>query len=470
MKNLFTVLFLVLSMSVFSQITFENTYDNGSIDFGQSLLTLNDGYLICGATYDDANGDFDIFATKVDLSGVVVWTNIYTSVGIGNDYATYMNETSDGNFVITGTAYDPEFEDQDAFVLKISGNGNELWVETYDGGDANEDGANYIVEDAVGALLVCGYATEGTEKKMWLLGLDQDGTKLGERFYSLNGDDEANCVIEFEDGSYALIGKSYDNVNGDYDGVLVRTDSEGNEIWSVFSIGTADEEYNDFVIDANGNYIITGSMEDEEFGDNDLLLMSVSNNGNFLNYSYTFDYQVGNDVAHRIYINNSDYFLAGSVEDVANGDLDAYLAKINVANGSIIGDEIYGGSYDDVFSDFGFANDGGYICVGYSMVNSTDADVYLVKTDENGGVVSTPSVVTKNNISYYPNPANEFISINTTTELQSFEIVDITGKILLTGKLNNSQINLSSIENGVYFIRFYDNKGIVKTEKLIINK
>ncbi len=76
--------------------------------------------------------------------------------------------------------------------------------------------------------------------------------------------------------------------------------------------------------------------------------------------------------------------------------------------------------------------------------------------------------ISESNINIFPNPANEFISINSTTELQSFEIVDLTGKVVFSDYLTNSQINVNNIENGVYFIKLYDNKGVAKTEKLII--
>ncbi len=76
--------------------------------------------------------------------------------------------------------------------------------------------------------------------------------------------------------------------------------------------------------------------------------------------------------------------------------------------------------------------------------------------------------ISESNINIFPNPATEFISINSTTELQSFEIVDLTGKVVFSDYLTNSQINVNNIENGVYFIKLYDNKGVAKTEKLII--
>ncbi len=456
MKKFLIFSFLIFSSLVmFSQVTFEKTYTNGSLDLGASVLEVEDGYVMCGATFDDANLDFDIFATKVDLDGVVVWTKIYTSTGIGHGYANYMCETADGDFLLTGTSYDPAVGDQDVFVLKIDGDGNELWVEEFDGGGAENDGANYITEDADGIITVCGYASfevaKAIVKKMWIFGLQPDGTKIAERFYSLNGDDEANSFIDLADGSMAIIGTSYDNINGDYDGVLIKANAMGEEVWKVFSIGTANEEYNDFVIDINGNFIITGLIEDEINKDDDLLLMSVSADGNILNYSYTFDYSAGDDVANRIYIKDGEYFLAGYIGDTQFNDVDAYLARINPATGTILGSVVYGDIYDDEFYDFDFTADGGYICIGYQNTSTSTSDIYLVKTDDNGEVTSIKDAIKIEETKIYPNPTSNIINISNDI-FENYSITSIEGKIVDNGSIENKIVNVNTLPAGIYFI------------------
>ncbi len=115
MKKLILFFVGVLAFVSFanSQITFEETYDNGIADICTSVIALDDGYIMCGATLDDEYGDFDIFVTKVDLEGEVIWTNIYTSLGTGDDFATYINATSSGNFIITGNTTDPDTDETD---------------------------------------------------------------------------------------------------------------------------------------------------------------------------------------------------------------------------------------------------------------------------------------------------------------------------------------------------------------------
>jgi hypothetical protein len=454
MKKLFTFLFAILIVNIgISQVTFEKTYDNGSLDIGTSIITLDDGYIMCGATLDDANGDYDIFVTKIDESGEVEWTEIYISIGTGHDYANYINATSDGYFIITGNAQDPNTLEQDAFVLKIDALGNEIWSETYDGGLAENDGANYILEEEDGKYLICGYSYDGEFSDAWLFVVDDiNGEFIVEFFYGLNGNDEAKCVLETVDGGLAIVGQSYDDVNGDYDGFLIKTDALGVEEWMVYTTGTANEIYNDIIFDNSGNFLIIGSQEDEANGDYDLLVENISIDGETVNYSYTFDYLAGDDCGNRIYTDGTDYFIAGYVEDIVNDDIDAYLAKIDVTTGDIIGDVLYGDIYDDEFLDFDFTTDNGFICIGYQTRNDLhETDVYVVKTDENG-LVKLKEITQNENIIIYPNPTSDFINVSSNEIIEKIEIISIEGVTLISNQNSNS-INIQNLPQGNYIFK-----------------
>lgn len=74
-------------------------------------------------------------------------------------------------------------------------------------------------------------------------------------------------------------------------------------------------------------------------------------------------------------------------------------------------------------------------------------------------------------ISLYPNPANEFVNITGGSANTKFEMVDILGNKIKTGKLDlngNYKINTSSVLKGVYFITLIDN-GQKITRKVIVH-
>ena len=53
----------------------------------------------------------------------------------------------------------------------------------------------------------------------------------------------------------------------------------------------------------------------------------------------------------------------------------------------------------------------------------------------------------------YPNPAKEVIYINKSLSNEPFNILDINGKSILTGTIENSKINVDLLPNGTYFLR-----------------
>ncbi len=76
------------------------------------------------------------------------------------------------------------------------------------------------------------------------------------------------------------------------------------------------------------------------------------------------------------------------------------------------------------------------------------------------------------NITAYPNPASDFITLEKTDEFEKdykLELIDLSGKVFLSEKFNENkkQLGLSALTNGVYFINVKSNNNIVKSFKII---
>ena len=71
----------------------------------------------------------------------------------------------------------------------------------------------------------------------------------------------------------------------------------------------------------------------------------------------------------------------------------------------------------------------------------------------------------------YPNPAKDFISIkNEKTEDLSYQIFDISGKLILSGKSkSNEKIDIQNLEKGNYFLQIQSENGQNENLKLIKN-
>lgn len=77
---------------------------------------------------------------------------------------------------------------------------------------------------------------------------------------------------------------------------------------------------------------------------------------------------------------------------------------------------------------------------------------------------SSVSKLTNNEILILPNPFNKYLKINTDKPIE-FEIFDSFGRVLIKGIDND--INVSSLQNGTYFIRLKIDKKDIVTKKII---
>ena len=65
--------------------------------------------------------------------------------------------------------------------------------------------------------------------------------------------------------------------------------------------------------------------------------------------------------------------------------------------------------------------------------------------------------------SIYPNPATDVLNVNANSNIQSVEIMNIMGQAIQTINVNdmNTQINTSSLSNGVYMLRVTTENGVI---------
>jgi hypothetical protein len=68
------------------------------------------------------------------------------------------------------------------------------------------------------------------------------------------------------------------------------------------------------------------------------------------------------------------------------------------------------------------------------------------------GLTAIAEADKNHDINIFPNPAKDIISVNTTFKISNYEVADISGRIVLSGKLNNESIDISSLRNGLYSI------------------
>lgn len=159
--------------------------------------------------------------------------------------------------------------------------------------------------------------------------------------------------------------------------------------------------------------------------------------GEYDNAFYIDDVTVGN--AYNIYRANCDN--SGQIliaEDVVNAQyVDNDWAALPI------------GQYK-----YGVSIDGGYTVYWSECINKNYEGV-----DEN----------IEDEIAVYPNPAHDYIRVETmcTMSVQRVDVYDITGKLMISSA--ETEINISELESGMYFVNILTDKGVV-TRKVTISR
>lgn len=83
-------------------------------------------------------------------------------------------------------------------------------------------------------------------------------------------------------------------------------------------------------------------------------------------------------------------------------------------------------------------------------------------------VHGNPASIEENAIEFvlYPNPAQDFVEIKSSAEIDEIQIMDITGKTIQVDFFNN-QIDVRAFKTGVYFIDAYTKEGQKITRRLV---
>ena len=93
-----------------------------------------------------------------------------------------------------------------------------------------------------------------------------------------------------------------------------------------------------------------------------------------------------------------------------------------------------------------------------------EAHVYVDKLLVSDSSTASVSSVNAFDFGIYPNPVQDELSITTTENVDSVEIVDLVGNTVLTSNVVKGSVNVSSLTSGVYVIRLASENGIAASK------
>lgn len=442
-------------------IIWDKSYGGSASDVGSDALLSEQGILLFGNSYSDVSGnktsvsygESDLWIISINESGEILWQKSYG--GSGNEGQPNCVNFSDTSVLtvalsdspVSGNKTLPSPGGNDIWLLEISKNsGNIIQQKVITHGASNGIGFvkrnpfnNHIYISTNAQTGIHGDKSEVGYGSLdaWLIELDESLNVVKEKVFGGSKIELAFNAIVFDE-------------NFIYVGCSSQSSPSGNKTATSYTTSTMMDFHDAWLIKLNYDWSI---VWDKTYGGNrDDFFSSLTSlpNGKFALIS-----------SHRSLPNTGNL----SIENFGNNTLDMAMLLLD-ENGEILHQTNYGGTQDDGGYLFESVN-GDYILVsssnssvsGNKTVNGFGSfDTWVSKIDLQE-ILSVESI-TSNHVTIFPNPASDQLNVVSETEINSYEIMDISGKVLVNASesksLNKLNIDISNLQAGIYFLRLND--------------
>lgn len=308
-------------------MTFVNAIGGSVGDYAaRTVQTADGGYAMTGFTTSFGSGSNDVFISRFDSGGNLLWSKIWG--GTGDDSGWIIIQTNDGGFAVTGYTTSYGAGGQDAILLKYDSSGNLSWAKTWGG----------------------------------------------------TGSDTGKQIVQNSDGSYTIAGTTDSYGAGGVDGFLAKFDSSGNLLWSKTWGGTGSDTLW-FMTATSDGYAITGGTT--SYGTATDVFLAKFNSAGTLSWSRTWG-GTGSDFAYGLYqASDNGYAVSGVTASFGTAN-EAFLLKFD-STGALSWNKTWGGSGSDIGGTVVQSSDNGYVMGGNTAsFGNGGGDVFLAKFDSAG--------------------------------------------------------------------------------------
>jgi hypothetical protein len=250
--------------------------------------TADGGYMVAGSSndQDEFGDDYDFWILKLDANGDITWQKRY--LWYDWIFTHSIQQTLDGGYIVTGELWNfylqpnpPNRFDSDIFVLKLNNSGDIIWNKFYDNG--SWEYASSIQQTSDGGFIVAGGTEDSDAATTWIFKLASNGDISWQKNYAGSGfyyttsihqtDDDGDSV---RDDGYIVVGSTDD----DHDILVLKLNSSGHIMWQKTYGGSNNERAESIIQTSDGGYVIGGVTGTYGANNAGMLILKISSNGN----------------------------------------------------------------------------------------------------------------------------------------------------------------------------------------------
>jgi hypothetical protein len=306
------------------QIIWQRVFDYGQVSKAKDIHRLpGQGYLVTGYRQNNDGSGMDGLLLLLNNAGQLVWDQILE--GPLDDVAWRTRPVEDG-FVLMGiTASNPSYT-KDAFIAKFTFQGELIWYNLY--GSIYPERTTSLVVLPDGGFALAGM-TRDTPNQLdngWLLRTDSEGNELWQQQYGGDRVDEFYWVESLENGGFILCGRTQSNhERDDFDMWVVETDEFGEVVRTHTAGDPEGDDWAQMIQLVEGGYILTG-LGYRDGRQKQVTLVRLDEE---LNVIYSQDAgSIGIDMAYAIRVlTDGGYVIAGKATRLVDDNLNMFIAR-----------------------------------------------------------------------------------------------------------------------------------------------
>ena len=354
------------------------TYGTDLHEEGWSVQQTNDGgFIIGGWKRNTTPTDDNIYLIRTNSNGDTLWTKMYGDKN--EEYCNSIQQTDDDGFILVGNT--GTTSTSDIYLIRTDSNGDTVWTRTY-GRSEYDAGSSVQQANDGGFILTGGTGPFGPgDKDLYLIRTDSKGDTLWTKTYGGTDFDYGNSIRQTSDGGFIIGGGTHSFGLGLRDAYLLRIDSKGDTLWTRTYGGASTDECSEVRQTKDGGFVMGGWTCSFGSGDHDFYLVRTNSNGDTL---WTKTYGSSGDENGFSVKQTSDggFIICGSTNSFGAGENDMYLIRTD-ANGDTVWTKTYGGiDFDNGYS-IQQTSDGGFIAAGWTeSFGAGIGDVYLIRLDK----------------------------------------------------------------------------------------